>query len=388
MSNMDAGRRDSHSIDSVAEHPAFGKEVLENISDTILSFDKIESPDATVIGGKAAKLVLLRKANLPVPPGYCIPIDVHGHYLQHGDFPLGLIEEILKAKRMLGGKIAIRSSATCEDGTDLSMAGVFESSYVYGDEEVSDAVKRIFDQSQSHDVDSFMALHGKSAAHVRMGLVVQQLIEPELSGVIYTRVNGDHVLVQYIDGFGARLVDGTVRGSAMIVGPNGKIIESTGFDVRPFPHDALQQTHRHAVTIGKLFADKAQDIEFTYHKGVVNIVQARPLTTDLGHVQLRENPVECLETNVREKVRRLMTQEKRDLGTKTVVFSDVAGTPYLGHTLEEFPPPRPWPPPTASLLRSRSKFSSASRTKVSPCHKPPKSMAFMNPPFTSGCRQT
>lgn len=322
MSNIDVGRGESDFKDFAADHFSHPTETLESISDAVRSFDEIESPDASQIGGKAAHLVLLKKAGLPVPPGFCIPIGIHAYYLQHGNLPEGLTEEILKAKNVLGGKIAIRSSATCEDGTDLSMAGVFESSYVYDDQEVTATVEQIFTQAKSGDVENFMALHGKSAADVRMGLVIQKLIEPELSGVIYTGVNGNQMLVQYIDGFGARLVDGVSRGSALIIGPNGKIMESTGFDVLPFPGAALNQARRHALTMSALFPDKPQDIEFTYQNGVVHIVQARPLTADLGQVRLRETPIECLEVNVREKIRRLMVQEKRELGTQAVVFSD------------------------------------------------------------------
>jgi phosphohistidine swiveling domain-containing protein len=322
MSNTEEARRDSQLNDTPAEHSPYQTEALGNISDSLLSFDQIALPDATQIGGKAANLVLLRKAGLPVPPGFCIPVSAHTHYLEHGRLPESLVQEIIRAKNALGGKIAIRSSATCEDGTDLSMAGVFESSYVYNEKDVDITVERIFTQARSGDVESFMALHGKSAKDVSMGLVVQQLIEPELSGVIYTGVNGNHVLVQYIDGFGARLVDGVTSGSALIIGTDGRIVESTGFDVRPFSKDALNQIQRLALTIEQLFSGKPQDIEFTYRKGLVSIVQARPLTTDLGRVQLRESPIECLEMNVREKIRRLMSQEKLDLVTNTVVFSD------------------------------------------------------------------
>lgn len=297
-------------------------EVFESISESVLSFDRIDAPDASKIGGKATHLVILKKAGLPVPPGYCVPVIVHNQYLEHGKIPEGLVEGITEAKRILGGKIALRSSATCEDGSQLSMAGVFESLYLYDDRQIASGVEQIFQQARSRDVENFMALHGKSAKDVRMCLVVQRLIEPELSGVIYTRVNGDNLLIQYIDGFGARLVDGVARGSALIIGSNGKIVESTGFDIRPFPEDALNQAKRHTLAIGALFPDKPQDIEFAYQKGVVHIVQARPLTTDLGQVHLRENPVECLETNVREKIRRLMAQEKQELGTQAVVFSD------------------------------------------------------------------
>jgi len=297
-------------------------ETLQSISDRLVSFDCIEVPNKEQIGGKAANLVLLKNAGLPVPPGFCIPIAAFVYYTVHGKLPEGLVEEICNAKHVLGGKIAVRSSATCEDGTDLSMAGVFESLYVYDDQEVSAAVEQIFKQAESADVGIFMALHGKSAADVRMGLIVQRLIEPELSGVIYTGVNGNQLLVQYIDGFGARLVNGVARGNALLIGPNGKILESTGFDLRPFPEDGLHQVKLHTLAISALFPNKLQDIEFTYQKGIVHIVQARPLTADLGQVRLRETPIECLESNVREKIRRLMVQEKRELGTQTVVFSD------------------------------------------------------------------
>lgn len=297
-------------------------EAFESISESVLSFDRIDTPDSSKIGGKAAHLVILKKAGLPVPPGYCVPVNVHDQYLEYGIIPEGLVKGITEAKRILGGKIALRSSATCEDGSHLSMAGVFESLYLYDDRQIASGVEQIFQHARSQDVENFMALHGKSAKDVHMCLVVQRLIEPELSGVIFTRVNGDNLLIQYIDGFGALLVDGNTRGSSLIVDINGRIVESTGFEIRPFPKEAITQAQRCTRVIEKLFPDAPQDIEFTFRDGVVSIVQARPLTTDLGKVELRETPVECLEAHTKEKIRRLMAREKAELGTKTAVFSD------------------------------------------------------------------
>lgn len=316
--------RSSHERGAPYDNPEtklYHLEYLESISDSLLSLDTIDIPNISRIGGKAASLVLLRKAGLPVPPGYCVPVSAHEHYIQNENIPKNLVRGITEAKKLLGGKIALRSSATCEDGSQLSMAGVFETFYIHDDRQIAESVRRIFDQAHSADVENFMALHGKSVKDVRMGLLVQRLIEPELSGVIYTGVDGDKILIQYVDGFGACLVNGNVRGSALIVDEGGYITESTGFDMRPLPKQAVVQIQRHTRHIENLYPDVHLDIEFTYRDDVVCIVQARPLTTRLGMVELRETSIDCLDST-KETIRKLMVKEKTDLGTTAAIFSD------------------------------------------------------------------
>lgn len=293
----------------------------ETRSKFLRSFDEVDSTLVPHIGGKAANLVLLKRAGLPVPAGYCIPTGVHDYYLENGSIPDGLVEEISRAKNRLGGKIAIRSSANCEDGTDLSMAGVFQSHYVYDDNNIPTVVEQIYQQAHSSEVDNFMALHGKSAVDVKMGLVVQELIEPEAAGVVYTGVNGSNILVQYIDDFGAGLVDGETQGTSILVDEGSRIVESTGFETRPLPMGAVHQLAGHAREIENLFPGVSQDIEFAYKDGSVHILQARTLTADLGNVDLRETPEDALESTKR-KLRQLVSEEKRDLGTPTAIFSD------------------------------------------------------------------
>lgn len=285
------------------------------------AFNEVDNTMIPHIGGKAANLVLLKRAGLPIPTGYCIPIGVHDYYLEHGSIPDGLVEEIGRAKNRLGGKIAIRSSANCEDGTDLSMAGVFQSHYVYDDNDISTVVEQIYQQAHSSEVDNFMTLHGKSAKDVKMGLVIQELIEPEDAGVVYTGVNGNNILVQYVDDFGAKLVDGETQGSSVIIDESNIIVESAGFETRPLPMRAVHQIAEYTRTIEHLFPDVSQDIEFAYKDGAVHILQARTLTADLGKVDLKETPLETLEAT-KHKLRRLVAEEKQELRTKTAIFSD------------------------------------------------------------------
>lgn len=287
----------------------------------IYSFDQVNETVFSRIGGKAVNLVKLRKAGLPVPPGYCITTDAYDYYIENCKIPDGLVAEITEIKSTLGGKIAIRSSANCEDDTQLSMAGVFQSRYVYGDEEISEAIEQIFKQSRSKEVEEFMRLHGKSIQEVKMGLVVQELVEPETAGVIYTRVNGDGLLVQYVDGFGANLVDGKTRGSTILLGKNHTILQSTGYETRPLSPNVVNQLVNYSQTIENLFPGYPLDIEFAFRDGHIYILQTRPLTIDLGTVELSESPVDTLEATKRN-LRQMIVQEKKELGTNQVIFSD------------------------------------------------------------------
>jgi len=288
----------------------------------IQPFDLIGEEDMPRIGGKVASLVVLRRIGMPVPDGFCATTDVHDYYLANSALPDDLVSEIVQAKNALGGKVAIRSSANCEDGRQLSMAGVFESHYVYDDADIPRVVKSVFDQAHSDQVGQFMAVHGKSVGDIRMGLVIQKLIdEPEAAGVVYTGINGDNLLVQYVDGFGAKLVDGKTTGSALLVDRDGEIAESTGFEARPLPKSVVDKLAEYSYAIEEFFSGVPQDIEFVYKDGSVYIVQARTLTTDIGVVDLQETPDECLEAT-KQRLRRLVSEEKRVLGTRTAILSD------------------------------------------------------------------
>lgn len=308
-------------------------DTLGNFSQSIFSLDEVTEEAIPRIGRKAANLVLLRKAGLPVPPGYCITTDIYDYFIENGKLPDDFVSQIIQIKKNLEGRIAIRSSANCEDGPELSMAGVFQSHYVYEDESIAIAIEQIFNQARSREVAQFMAIHDKAHKSIKMGLIIQKLIVPETAGVIYAGVNGDNLLVQYVDGFGANLADGKAHGSSIIVNKNGMILESTGFESKPLPPTVVNQILRHCRVIEDLFPGMPQDIEFACRDDTVHIVQARDLTTDLGKVVLQETPRECLEAT-RLKIRRLMAEEKAELGTPTAIFSDANYSEFLPRPAE------------------------------------------------------
>src|SRR4051794_29407717 len=89
------------------------------------TFDEITAADAEAVGGKGLSLGLMSRAGLPVPPGFSITSAAHrrgrGRPLTE---QADLTAQIATAYQALGGgPVAVRSSATAEDGADHSFAG-------------------------------------------------------------------------------------------------------------------------------------------------------------------------------------------------------------------------------------------------------------------------
>ncbi len=287
----------------------------------IYLLDEIGNHDPSLFGGKAINLGKLRQAGLPVPDGFCVTTEAHDCYVQTGTLPPGLIPKLELIREQLGGRVVVRSSANCEDGKELSMAGVFQSYYLREKDDIQSVVERVYSHTRSSEVVEFMALHGKKPSEIKMGLVVQGLIDPERAGVVYTGINEGNLLIQYVEGLGSVLMDGETHGSTILLDKDGSIGASTGFEIRPISADVIKQIRDSAAIIENLYEGQPQDIEFASVGDRLYILQARRLTADLGRVEIEETPEECLE-RTKLKLQQLTAQEKRELGTQRVIFSD------------------------------------------------------------------
>src|SRR5580693_5778299 len=89
------------------------------------TFDDIGPDDVNTVGGKGLSLGRMAGAGLPVPPGFCVTTAA---YRRCNGQPLtpppDLALHIKTAYQQLGGgAVAVRSSATAEDGATTSFAG-------------------------------------------------------------------------------------------------------------------------------------------------------------------------------------------------------------------------------------------------------------------------
>jgi len=292
------------------------------IENVILSFEQVDNEVMeTKIGNKAINLIKLNKAGFPVPFGYCITNYAYEYYLKNDEILPGLIQDIIEIKKKLGSKIAIRSSANYEDCNNLSMAGIFDTCFVYDDDKIATAIKKIYMQSRSNEVTKYLNLYGININNLKLSLIVQELIDSDVSGVIYTGIEDDGLLIQYFDGYDENLLDGSAEGSIILLDKSGQISKSNGFDLRPLSSNAISLLNKYAHSIKEFYNGVNQDIEFSYKNGKVYILQSRPLTTDLGNVEIKQTPQECLKL-VKQKLKMLVEKEKSELGTYTAIFSD------------------------------------------------------------------
>ena len=216
------------------------------------AFGEICRDDVPLAGGKGANLGDMTQAGLPVPPGFviCAPayrevvescgLDIRinelladldynsANQLQeverrvHRLFEGVLIADelrhpILERYRALGtdARVAVRSSATAEDLAGASFAGQQETILnVVGAEDLLNAIRRCWSSLYTSQAIFYRHRKGFSGSQVSMAVVVQQMVDSEKSGVIFTvdpvLHNRFNMIIEAVWGLGEGIVSGAV----------------------------------------------------------------------------------------------------------------------------------------------------------------------------------
>ncbi|WP_123024466.1 phosphoenolpyruvate synthase [Mycolicibacterium stellerae] len=307
--------------------------------------------DAEEAGGKGANMGELVAADLPVPPGFVLLRDCYRDSMRAGgvdtelnalhrealhdmadagrltelcDWMQALVQKagiddamrqpILDAYHALGpgAVVAVRSSATGEDGADASFAGMNATiTNVSGDEGLLDAVTRCWMSLFSPRVITYRASRGFTQDPA-MAVVVQQMVDSAKAGVAFTAdpSNGarDRVVIEGAFGLGEVVVSGEVEPDTYIVSKEtmqpldirlghkafkivrGEDGHDTTVDLDDAQADSRVLTEDELRTIAELAIATErhngcpQDTEWAISNGKAYLVQARPITT-LGHTK-------------------------------------------------------------------------------------------------------
>lgn len=234
----------------------------------LLTLDDPRSLDAATVGTKAAGLARLRAAGFDVPDAFVVPVDDTNAW-PDGPVPDSLRQEVANAVEALGQRLAVRSSATWEDGTTSAHAGATETVLdVRGTEATLDAVRHCLDATGTAQ----RALDERGD----VAIVLQRLVDADHAGVAFTAdpLTGERGLVRIAatEGLGEALVQGEVVGSDITV--RGDTIEG---DLATLPVEAARSVAEVARAIEAAFG-RPQDVEWAVADGRVHILQARPIT--------------------------------------------------------------------------------------------------------------
>ena len=224
-------------------------------------FAELALDDRAAVGGKGASLGELTRAGLPVPPGFVIPTPLFESFLSAADpardlrravaaldhrdagaiaatcrdvrnrlrrtpVPLPVRDAVTGAYGQLarggGCPVAVRSSATCEDSDDASFAGLQDTYlWVLSADDLIDRVRDCWASLYNDESVTYRLRLGIPEADVSIAVVVQQMIDAECAGVMFTRspTTGDKsvILVEGSWGLGSCLVGGEVTPDRFVI---------------------------------------------------------------------------------------------------------------------------------------------------------------------------
>lgn len=239
----------------------------------VVQLADIDLGSIVLVGGKAAGLAELIKAGERTPDGFCITTAA-------GELSDGLRRQIVEAYERLGaGAVAVRSSATAEDLPHASFAGQHETILnVCGADALIEAVQRCRDSLGSERAIAYREANDLGDVPVRMGVVVQRMVDPAAAGVLFTAnpITGtrSEMVVDAVAGLGDVVVDGSVAADHYVL--NGRPDERADGCLTPAQlaqlceaGDRLQRR-----------AGSPQDIEFAFDRnGTLWLLQSRAITT-------------------------------------------------------------------------------------------------------------
>ena len=306
----------------------------------IVDLSEVGLTDVGLVGGKGANLGEMIAAGFPVPPGFVITADAYLDAMEYaglrdelaehartaGDLtpealaeaahrlkeavracalPTALADDALERLNALGPdvRVAVRSSATAEDSTDTSFAGMNETfTNVRGPE----LLERI--------TDCWASLFGERVASYRVdrglfdepaiAVIVQQMVASDRSGVMFTvdPAERGQILIEAAFGLGEVVVSGRVepdtyrvdRATAMLrdvrigcqsvritTGADGDVVEeldaADGWR-RVLADDEVVRVAHLGLDIERHYGSP-QDIEWAFVGDELFVVQSRPLTT-------------------------------------------------------------------------------------------------------------
>lgn len=230
--------------------------------------------------------------------------------------PSSVEKSLDKALLELGAEnvFSVRSSAADEDSVKHSFAGQLSSYlYVSGKSDILTSLRRCWASAYSERALVYRRENHINLEGVAVAVVLQKMIDPDCSGVLFTcdpvAKKLDRYVVSSVYGVGEGLVSGALDADSFwLDAHSGQLLQSevvlktqqmkksasaecslqpvreSQQSVASLGEKELQELHR----LGKILHDshhRAQDIEWAYQGGKLYLLQTRPVTTldqDLG----------------------------------------------------------------------------------------------------------
>jgi rifampicin phosphotransferase len=262
----------------------------------VVDLNEVGAADVASAGGKGAGLgELMRIDGVSVPAGFCVTTEaferIVGPVVDDGPAailqispPADLVAAVTEALARHGeadAAWAVRSSATAEDTPTASFAGQQDTYLnIRGAAAVLERIVACWASLFTERAVVYRRRNGFDDRKVRMAVVVQRMVDPRASGVLFTAdpITGNRKVstVDAVAGLGEDLVSGLVNPHAFKL-RDDKIIEGET-EGAPLTEAQVVELARLGRKIEAHFG-VPQDIEWCRDESGFRIVQSRPITT-------------------------------------------------------------------------------------------------------------
>ena len=323
-------------------------------------FKDLNKTNSDIAGGKGASLGEMTNAGIPVPPGFVILSTTFDKFIQEAKLDKEIIkilktvntdksdsadkasekikELILKAK--VSGEIeaeimdafealknqphpnpllikerekfyvAVRSSATAEDGAEHAWAGQLESYLNTTEKDLLEKVKKCWASLFTPRAIFYRIEKKLDKQKISVAVVVQKMVESEVSGIAFSvhPVTEDYnqLIIEAGLGLGEAIVSGSITPDSYIVAKDKKKIEEKNIseqnrglfrkqnggsewrEIDAKTGGKQKLSDKQIIELSKLIIKIEEhygfpcDIEWAFEGGKFYIVQSRPITTLKG----------------------------------------------------------------------------------------------------------
>jgi rifampicin phosphotransferase len=244
---------------------------------------------STPVGGKARALAAAEHAGLPVPPWFAVLPGAFKTEVFADDFRSELIAAIATLSQAGDQRfsVAVRSSASDEDGSAHSFAGQLESFLFVEPGDVEARIRDVWQSGLAERVVEYRRHHGLPLPPPVPAVIVQRMVTPRAAGVAFAAdpVTGRRgiAVVSAVAGIGEDLVSGKRDADTWQVDRTNTIV------LRALAGGTASLSDAEVIAVAALARDasrhfgRPQDIEWAVaESGTLYLLQSRPITT-LAH---------------------------------------------------------------------------------------------------------
>jgi pyruvate,water dikinase len=306
-------------------------------------FNELNKEDFLSAGGKGASLGEMIQNGVPVPEGFVILASSFEDFLKETDLnveidavlhtvnqkeihtvenasekikslilnakiPNSMQVDIISGFNKLGEKyVAVRSSATAEDGKDHAWAGQLESYLNVKEEDLIEKVKHCWASLFTPRAIFYRFEKGLDSTKISVAVVVQKMVESEISGIAFSvhpvTQDRDQIIIEAGFGLGEAIVSGQITPDSYVVSKEQrKILDinvstqtkglycsdnggSEWIDIQEPKASSQVLSEEQILQLSDLIVKIENhynfpcDIEWAFKDNMFYIVQSRPITT-------------------------------------------------------------------------------------------------------------